>query len=339
MTYERRSHGTTEKLIAAGTLLGAFSLAAAAAETKATQRDNKRYSTKADVISNIRDGEYSTFYVPGFNGDGRVVAKNIDRHLEHMGTTHYHVHPERGFSLDSIREEWLRARELDGHRPARIFAVSMGALLLSKIFEDDGFRDEFGEVERVVYDSGLSGRGDLSAGKKLGIAAGLILPSTHTTGKIYNVINNLTDEHDFGHDPEVSDEEVIERYKSTAAARFSSAKSQIWFMHTNDVANMDLSRFGNEVQGGFAYIASANDTLVNTHRSVNIYAQSLNQPIEYRIDSGRGQNSHAKGPDHPKSVVDALLNKNHDQYRVRTVKKHVARHAITESGLYIPRAA
>jgi hypothetical protein len=339
MTFESyRSHKNTDKFLTAGTILGAVSLFAAA-EANATRRDNKKYSTKAKVISNVRESEYSTFFVPGFNGDGTVVAKNLDRHFEQMGTTHYAVHPERGFSLDSIREEWLRARELDGHRPARIYAVSMGALLLSRIFQDEDFRQEFGEVERVVYDSGLSSRSDLSASKKAAIAAGIILPSTHTTGKIYHAINNLMDEHDFGHDPEVLEEEVRERYHSTARARFSSAKSQIWFMHNNDVANMDLSGFGQEVAGGFAYLSSSNDNLVNTDRSVNVYAKSLQQPVEYRIDTGRGYNSHAKGPDHPKSAVDALLNRNHDQYRVRTVRNHVARHVMHKSGLYVPEAA
>src|SRR5947209_8169782 len=88
-------------LIARGTLLGVISIVALAmADTQVGSYDGRKRSTKADVVTNPRPGTHSIFTVPGYHTNGRVIGKNLDRHFAHMGTTHYAVHPEKGFDLD-----------------------------------------------------------------------------------------------------------------------------------------------------------------------------------------------------------------------------------------------
>ncbi len=310
---------TVERVVKTGTLiLGAC----AVAETQATLHDRKKgRSDKAEVISNIRPGDYATFTVPGYNAEGHILGKNLDRHFEHMGTTHYAVHPEKGFSLDSIREEWLKARKLDGHRPARIYALSMGGLLVSKLFSDSGFRDEFGPVDRVVLDSALSGKNDLSTSEKLAMGLATILPVTYSTNNLYHLISAGRRMGKIDHAPEVLREEVRERLGAAAMIHFSAGRDQILFMRHNNVADIDLHEFGTEIPNGITYIASPKDLTVNTDHSVHVYSQSLERDVEYRIDTLRKLTSaHAGGPERPQGAIDALLNQHPERYRINTIR-------------------
>jgi len=319
MTHETAK--TKEIISTVGALGGAVLIAVAMAEARALVKDRRNGSHKADVVSNIRPGEHATFTVPGYHADGRTLGKNLDRHFEQMGTTHFAIHPERGFSLDSIRDEWLKARDRDGHRPARIYALSMGGLLVARMFSDPEFRQEFGEVDKVVLDSALSGKEDLDIGTKLSMLFAAVLPVTHLTGQLYRVLSSGQLDKEIDHAPEVLREEAIERLRVSADTRFSAGKGQIDFMRSNDVNAMDLREFGQEVKDGFIYLASTCDKVVNTRRSAGIYGESLEQDIAYRIDTlRRDSTSHAGGPERPQGPIDALLDQNSSRYRTSTVR-------------------
>lgn len=299
----------------ASTLLGAF-IVAHLADTRIAEHNRRNKSARAEVVSNIRGGEYATFTVPGYHADGRTIGKNLDRHFAHMGTTHYAVHPEKGFSLDSIKEEWIKARKLDGNRPARIYAMSMGALLVSKLFSDSRFSNEFGEVDTLVMDSGLSGKKDVHLSSKIAMAAGIILPRTYTTGKLYSFVTSREAKREIRHSEDVTDAEAYQHVISSTKTSFDAAKDQVLFMDRNDVANMDLKPFASQIGGKVIYLASPSDSVLDNWRSAHQYSQSMQRLIEYRIDTTRDCGEHATGPERPKGPVDALLNKNPDDYRI-----------------------
>lgn len=327
---------TKDKL--AGTLaLGALSVGMAfMADAQAGARYSRSRDERADVISNIRPGEKAVFTVPGYHTNGRVIGKNLDRHFEHMGTTHYAVHPERGFNLDSIREAWLEARDKDGHRPAKIYAMSMGALLVAKLFSDDRFRQEFGEVDSLVIDSGLSGPEDVHLSSKLAMGLAMILPLTYTTGKLYNLFNRRDLHHVIDHAPEVLQSEAEEHIMSSSQTSFDAAKAQVMFMNGNDVDDMDLVPFGIEIDGNIIYLASPRDDVLNADRSSQQFSNALQRDIEYWTDTRRAPGSHATGPERPQGAIDALQYQNQDQYRINSIRHKFAKAA---SGLWVPQAA
>lgn len=313
---------------AAGTLLGAF-IIAHVADSKIGEKNRRIKSDKAEVISNIRSGEFSTFTVPGYHADGRVIGKNLDRHFQQMGTTHYSVHPQKGFSIDSIKEEWLKARKLDGHRPARIYAMSMGALLVSKMFSDTQFRDEFGEVDTLVLDGGLSGKKDVHLSSKIAMAAGAVLPLTYSTGKIYEFITSKEINKKIHHSSDVTFQEAHEHILSSSRTSFDAAKDQILFMDKNDVSEMRLEPFASEIGHKVIYLASLSDSVLDNWRSANQYVKAMHRTIEYRIDTTRDIGEHATGPDRPKGPIDALLDKNPDDYRIIQINpKTPSRHLV-----------
>lgn len=304
-----------KNVYAASTLLGAFVIAHVA-DTKIGEHNRQKVSDKAEVVSQIRDGQFATFTVPGYHTDGRIIGKNLDRHFKHMGTTHYAVHPQQGFSLESIKDEWLKARQLDGHRPAKIYAMSMGALLVAKLFSDNGFRSEFGEVDTLVMDSGLSGKRDVRLTSKLAMAAASILPLTYSTGKLYSFVTSREAKKKIHHSSDVSYDEAYDHILSSTRTPFDAAKDQILFMNKNDVSRMNLKPFSTEISGKIIYIASTNDGVLDSRQSAQRYSDSLNRTIEYRIDTTRNIGEHATGPERPKGPIDALLDKNPNDYRI-----------------------
>lgn len=330
------AHKTIESIIsreknvyAASTLLGAF-IVAHVADSKIGEFNRRKVSDKAEVLSTIRDGKFSIFTVPGYHTDGRIIGKNLDRHFGNMGTTHYAVHPQQGFSIDSIKEEWLKARQLDGHRPAKLYAMSMGALLVAKLFSDAGFRSEFGEVDTLVMDSGLSGKKDVRLTSKLAMAAASVLPLTYSTGKLYNFVTSRETKRTIHHSSDVSYKEAYEHILSSTRTSFDAAKDQIIFMDKNDISRMDITPFSGEITNKVMYLASTYDSVLDNWRAAHNYANAMDRTIEYRIDTSRKNGEHATGPERPRGPIDALLNQNQNDYRIIDV---VPKHARSSDSL------
>lgn len=329
MTHERpRSHEHFGRN--AGAFAGALFVVATLAETMATRETHRGRSDKASVITAQREGELSTFFIPGYHADGAVIAKNLDKHLAHTGTVHYAVHPDKGFSIDSIKEQWIEARKKEGFKPTRIYAQSMGALLFSHLATDEQFLEEFGEIRDVNFDCGLSGKGDLGLHSKLALAAGTLLPSTYTTSKIYKLFNSQDLRGEIEHDPSVTDEEVREHIVSSANTHFSAGKSQIWFMHTHDAKDMDLSHLGQRIEN-LRYRAPLKDNVVNNRRAAKVYSETYDRPLELWTDT-RISLGHALAPEWPQGASDMLLNEHRDEYRISTI-------GSSKSALYLPKDA
>lgn len=308
-------------------LVGAILVPLTIAEAIATHGEQKGKTDKASVLTVPRKGEFSNFIVPGYHADGSVIADNMDRHLEHLGTTHYAIHPEKGFSIESIKEEWLKAREKDGHQPARIYAMSMGALLLAKLLSDEEFRHEFGEIEMIALDGGLSGRQDLGYISKLGALAGAILPATFSSGLLYKLVMGHEVKGSIDHDPDVTAEEVEEHLKSSADTLFSAAHKQLLFMIRNNARDMPLIKAGSEIET-IRYRTPLRDNVVKPDSAIEGFSEAYQQPIEKWTET-QVAFGHAIGPEWPKGVSDILQNTNRDKYRISTrelAAKAIKRH-------------
>ncbi len=316
MTHHEINKSTEHLVAKVGAPVGAFLVAATLADVLVARNEQKGKSDKAEVITIPHTGEYANFVIPGYHTDGRVVAKNLDRHLEQLGTVHYAVHPEKGFSVDSIKEEMLKARELDGHRPARIYAMSMGALLLAKLMSDNEFRQDFGEIDLLVMDGGLSGKRDLDWLSKLGALAGAIMPATFSSELLYKYVMGYRLKGAVDHDPDVLQSEVDEHLRSSSDTSFSAAHKQLLFMILNDVSKMPLEKAGNEI-GELRYRTPLRDNVVNTDNAVAGFGDSYKQPIEVWTDA-QVPYGHAIAPEWPKGAVDIMQNTNRDKYRIAT---------------------
>lgn len=316
MTHHEINKSSEHLVPKVGAPVGAILVALTAVDVLAARKEQKGKTDKADVITVEHSGEFSNFIVPGYHTDGRVLAKNLDRHLEQLGTMHYAVHPEKGFSIDSIKEEWLKAREADGHRPARIYAMSMGALLLAHLISDKEFRQEFGEIDSVVMDGGLSGKDDLGFVSKLGALAGALVPATFSSGLLYKLVMGHEVKGAIEHDPDVLPLEVEEHLRSSADTSFSAAHKQLLFMILKNVRKMDLHEAGEEIRD-FRYRRPLRDNVVDPESAVSGFSDAYDQPIEMWTDT-QVEFGHAILPEWPKGAVDIIQNTNRDRYRIST---------------------
>ncbi len=278
--------------------------------------------SSASMVSNNRAGEFAFYYAPGWHTDGTIIAKNFDKHVEHLGSSHYGVHPVGAYSLDAQKDAWLRARRKDGYRPAKIYAQSKGALTLSHMFADESFRHDFGEVDSICLDSPVSSRHDIHRPFYDYMKFGRKLPKLRTVEKMSRVAMEmmLAGEPDYD-DRYVQQTEALDNARASTRTRLLACISQLEYMWTHDVADLDLSGFGATVPNK-KIISAPSDKLVNLERSAAVINKSYGGDFEYRIDSSRRVGDHATGTERPEGVLDALMNQNADRYRVVSIGRH-----------------
>lgn len=278
--------------------------------------------SRASMVSNIRAGEYAFYYAPGWHTDGTVIAKNFDKHMEQFGSTHYGVHPTGTYSLDAQKDAWLQARRKDGYRPAKIYAQSKGALTVSHMFADSSFRHAFGEVDSICLDSPVSSKDDIHRPFYNYMQIGRRLPKLQAVEKISRIAMErmLSDKPDYD-SRYVAPNEALENARASTRTRLIACISQLEYMWTHDIADLDLRDFGASIPNK-KIISAPSDRLVNLERSSAVIDRSYGGGFEYRIDSSRTAGDHATGTERPEGVIDALMNQCEDRYRIVSIGRH-----------------
>lgn len=313
----REAMGYSKNILRVGALsTGAILVAGAAIEAFATYTSEKGKSREAKVISNERESEESLYTISGYHTDGAALNETIDTVLSDIGRTHYAVYPQKGFDIESLKSNILMAREAENFVPTNVLAVSMGGLVLARMFSDPEFAERFGPIKRIVLDSALSGKHDLSAKEKFGIAFGAVLPVTYSTDVLYHNLSHheLTE---IDHEDGLSDDVVHIQHTAKSKVPFSAGHHQIDFMRHNDVSEMNLRNLAAKAMEGVVYIASSADNVVDTERASQVYANSLGQNVEYWVDTRRKLNTlHAGAYERPHSALDAMRNVNRSAYDI-----------------------
>ncbi|MFZ2544361.1 MAG: hypothetical protein WAW80_00050 [Candidatus Saccharimonadales bacterium] len=263
-------------------------------------------SSGAKMISNNRAGEFAFYYAPGWHTDGAVIASNFDRHVEHLGSSHYGVHPEGEYSIDLQKEAWMDARKKDGLRPAKIYAPSKGALTVSHMFSDPTFRKDFGEVDSICFDSPVSSKYVLNRIPNYIMRVGMKLPDHPAIERLSRVVMKtmLTDEPDFD-ESLVTKTEALENSAASTRTRLVACLSQLRYIWTHDVADFDLCDFGASVSNK-TIISATNDSIIDIGKSANAINESYGGGFVHWIDTTRKPGEHATGTERPRGVIDAL---------------------------------
>lgn len=270
----------------------------------------------AQVISNTRPGQYAFFYAPGWHTNGAVIAKNFDRHVSDLGSTHYGVHPPGAYSIDLQKEAWIDARKKDGFRPAKLYAQSKAVLTVSHMFVDPGFRYEFGEVDSVCFDSPATSKHVINPVPYNLMRLGRKIPNHPVAERLCRkaMESMLSDMPDF--DPDfLTQAEAKENSAASAQTRLIACISQLEYMWSHDIADFNLKDFGASVPNK-KIISASRDALIDVQESASVINRSYGGGFEYRVDPYRRDGSHATGTERPKGVIDALKNQNAEQYQI-----------------------
>lgn len=310
LKHERLPENTFVSTLA----LGAFLISAAVvAEKFATDEDHKKLSFEAKVNSTIRDGDKAIYILPGCRTNGHYIGGMIDPLISEHGSTHHLAYPERGFSLDSIKQALLQARTLDDDRPATIYASSMGGMVTSRLMLDMEFRENFGRIDKVVFDSSPADNEDLNLGLRGAMSAASAFPPSRTVAQLYRTAMHCSTGKEYMiHSSDISDEQAIGHCRSSANTHLSAVKGQVRFI--------DSTRFyENQLQEAFAnvgkviYIGASYDRTVNQETAHQKYARAMGRSVLRIVDWDRKSGSHAAGPEFPRFIANIISQRFDDE--------------------------
>lgn len=294
--------------------LGAFLIGAAAtAEKIATDEEHKKLSPEAKVNSTVREGDKAIYILPGCRTNGHYIGGMIDPFISEQGSTHHLAYPERGFSLDSVKQALLQARALDGDKPATIYASSMGGMVTCSLLLDPEFREKFGRIDKVVFDSSPADNDDLDSGTRHAMVAASIFPPSWTLAHLYHAVVK----HSYGksyrvHSSDISDEQAAGHGESSANTHLSAVEGQAHFIdHTKFSENQLKEAFADI--GKVIYVGASHDHTVNQEAAHQKYARAMGRSVLRVIDWDREPGSHASGPEFPRFIANIIAQRYDEQ--------------------------
>lgn len=294
---ERFGIATTMSALAAGAVLSGIAL-----ESTRAVRTRTTVSTEPELIVQPSAGEQSVYVLPGCRSDGRFIAEHLGSQLTELGSVYTTVYPDRGFPLDKIRDNLLEARRYDD-RPAAIYAMSMGAIVMSHLLEDGEFRSKFGAIDTMVFDSSPSRVADLHPHVQKATRAARFVPGVPVAAQIYShyMMRRVESRH---REQDIPDMLLAEHERSTAGTPYYAVNAQLRLLRDTDFAPAALH---DARVGRIAYLSSEVDDVVqDLDGARQNFVEIYDREIERVIDSERANPSHAVGVEHPTEVLKQL---------------------------------
>lgn len=306
------------RVATAGAFLSALALAA---DSVASSRERKKLTSSVEMVHTSGSGDQSIYVLPGCRSDGRFVAEHLGEAMQPLGDTHGVVYPAQQFPIDQVRQQLLETRRSERDRTASFYALSMGGLVLSHLLSDAEFRQEFGPIETVIFDSSPSGTADLSRHSHQAMRLAATLPTSYAVSKLYgHAMRHSAAKHD--HNPHMSDV-LREHIRSTASTPLGAVAAQTRFIRDRRFATGELAEAGKMIDQMF-YISSGNDDVINVWQAAENYEKLYQTRIDHIVDSARETPSHAAGVEHPELVREFLRSPEPIELAASDVPQHQA---------------
>ncbi len=293
----------------AGTLLKGVFLAALTAigiEKIATDIDRQQYNKKARVIDRIHDGEKAIYIMPGCRADGEYIGEMLEPHIRHIGTTHHEAYSDDDFDLEDIKKKELEARARDMGRAAIVYCSSMGGMKFIKSLTDPEYREGFGEIETLIFDSTPSAKSTLDKGTRFAMLLSEVVPPSWTFSRLYRgFMRRKARELNINHSPKVTKEQIRGHKLSSANTPLRAVKHQAEFIKETDLSVIPDGELTGAAQRVF-YISSKHDRVVDTDASYEEINRIFGGTVIRLIDEARDERGHADGPENPELIVKLM---------------------------------
>lgn len=287
----------------AGAVMGALALAATV-DRGLTALERRASNISSELLFAKGEGDGVTITLPGCRSDGRVIASMLKPQFSEIGDVAAITYPTKGFSLDSIRSNLLEAKRLAGDRPTSLYAISMGGIVLSRLFADKEFKNEFGQLDTIVFDSSPSGLEDIRKPVRLAmeltrsrmVSDSWIMAKIAAEAMMHKSLKNI------GHEDCVSDEQVLKHFQTTAKTPLYVAREQGEFIKNTRLQPGSLEDIANNVY----YLRADYDSVIDTDHALLAYAHVFNRDVQDIVDETRPSGSHAAGPEYQAKVTELL---------------------------------
>lgn len=282
--------------------LGAAAAAAILVDNRASSLERRDMSEEAGLETHQHPGDQAIYVLPGCRMDGKHISTMLEPQFSRFGPTNYLSYPEQGFSLDSIKQKLITAGELQPDQPATIYASSMGGMVLSKLLSDDQFRQQFGEIDKIILDSSPSGEQDIRRPIRMAMGAAALLKSSWTASRLSGQILHRWGARYTEHDPYISEDQLMEYRQITAAVPLHVTHSQSKFIRQTELEPGSLAGVANSVY----YIQSEQDEIIDTERARQNYEKIFDTEIDNLVDDTRPYGSHAAGIEYQARLIELI---------------------------------
>ena len=277
-----------------------------ALESVATYRDTRRLDDRATMVSTRHDGDTSIYVLPGCRTDGHFLARTFEPHFQGIGSTNFVAYPQKGFSIDAVRDTILEARAGDDERPASFYVLSMGGIVLSTLLKDAEFRDKVGDIDMVLFDSSPTGAHTLSEYTHKAMEVAAHTPPIRAVSHAYKHFMKRRTQHI---DADLPYADVLrEHLATTAETPLNAVKGQTQLIRSARFGSGELQPAGAAINH-MAYITALSDDVVDVERAHAEYELMYSRPIDYIVDETRSAPSHAAGPEHWQKVAELLADR------------------------------
>lgn len=298
-----RSAGTHKPLRAM--TFGALSVAGMLALDRHKAKVAQSHRPKdPEFIPRDHSGEQTIVVLPGCRTDGRRIVDLLEPKLSRLGTTVYTAYPQNGFSLESIGQGLLRAREQTGKDRVSVLAFSMGGMVLSRLGADEQFRQAFGPIDTVVLDSSPATYEHVSPKMQHLLEVARVARYSHAMSRLAPQIMAHEESKELA-DHEAGMDEALLRahFEARVNAPLDAIAGQGDFMkNCPDVPDGALAGWADTIW----YVHAIDDPIVDTRTSSQAYAKMFGQPLHDVTDENRPEANHAGGLEYPSFVASLL---------------------------------
>lgn len=290
-----------------GTLALGMVAAAVVADNGVVALDKYRSSKDAGLHDNGGQGHQSIIALPGCRNDGVQLANMYQTQLNQLGDSYFLTYPKRGFDMDSIKSRLLEARKLSQQERLTVLASSMGGMVIAEALRDPNFRNQFGYIDRLVFDSSPSSAEHIKPHTRMAMGAAAVLKNSWTANSLGGMFMLKKSKKRIAHDWHVSEQQAYEHIYKVSHAPLHVIDSQAKFMESTHFRPFELAGAVGEI----AYVSSTEDHVIDTDAAAIEYEKIFDTGVVRMFDYKRPQTSHAAGPEYQTKMIEALDLSNH----------------------------
>jgi len=241
--------------------------------------------------------------MPGCRAETSAIAPMLEKKFGEVANTGYMSYAKGKIDIKEVGRSLLEFRDkTDRNKPISILALSMSGITLVRLLDDPAFRERFGSIDSIVFDSAPYKRSHVRLNPQFWLAAATLTQYSQSLGyasKLWQLRSAA--KHAGEHSPCITDEEVIAHQRSTILTPAYVVANQ-----GKLIRQPRLSGSLRGVAGEAIYLHGSYDRTIDTDKAAVDYNNVFGGTLKTVVDTARPHGSHAAAPEFPEGSA-ALL--------------------------------
>jgi len=262
-----------------------------------------RQPAETQITYSDNGADIAFLTMPGCRTETSAIAPMLEKKFGEVANTGYMSYAKGKIDIREVGQSLLEFRDkTDRNKPISILALSMSGIILVRLLDDPDFRERFGSIDSIVFDSAPYKRSHVRLKPQLWLAAVTATQTSRSLGyasKFWQLRGAA--KHAGEHSDIITDEEVIEHQRSTILTPAYAVANQGWLIRQ---PRLQGSLQG--VAGEAIYLRGSFDRTIDTDKAAVDYNKVFGGTLKAIVDTARSHGSHAASPEYPEGSA-ALL--------------------------------